>query len=396
MDLALPVHLSTAQLVALTVGLAVGIALGAITGVLMVVENRDRALARRFDLCERLLPTSPRTAEVSAVAWDWYRALQEETARADRAERDIAGLRGALEDSAHDGARLRDEIARVTGDGRAARARADGLLRALLGPRYAHIAAHAPGLLTDDGGEGGDGWQTSARHAGVAPHEFGFVADEFPALLDRLAADPDRRYALLWAGLWAPSEAAWDMDDHTWIADLLDTRTGEVVECNDAAAVVAGWPDLAGLRRRPSAPDGPPPPGDMTLAEVRAGLRLVAAHADMWACLAVYPGAALGRYSLSVELVGDVPCAYDFPCVSLDECRAVLDGGHDEWENQWQRVQRREREWQQRRASAWDAAGHSDEDGEEADDPCITFCPSPAFAGGEPCNCAAFRSATST
>ncbi len=76
MDLALPVHLTTAQLVALTVGLAVGIALGAITGVLMVVENRDRALARRFDLFERLLPGSPSTAEVSAVAWDWYRALQ--------------------------------------------------------------------------------------------------------------------------------------------------------------------------------------------------------------------------------------------------------------------------------------------------------------------------------
>jgi len=92
MDLALPVHLSTAQLVALTVGLAVGIALGAITGVLMVVENRDRALARRFDLFERLLPSSPRTAEVSAVAWDWYRALQEETARADRAERHIAEM----------------------------------------------------------------------------------------------------------------------------------------------------------------------------------------------------------------------------------------------------------------------------------------------------------------
>ena len=92
MDLALPVHLSTAQLVALAVGLAVGIALGAITGVLMVVENRDRALARRFDLFERLLPSSPRTSEVSAVAWDWYRALQEETARADRAERHIAEM----------------------------------------------------------------------------------------------------------------------------------------------------------------------------------------------------------------------------------------------------------------------------------------------------------------
>ncbi len=311
------------------------------------------------------------------------------------AEGEIARLTADLREAGDDSADARDEIARVTGGGRAARARVDGLLRALLGPRYAHIAAHAPGLLTDDR-DAARGWQASARHAGVAPHEFGFVADEFPALLDRLAADPDGRYALLWAGLWSPSEAAWDADDHTWIADLRDTRTGEVVECNDAAAVVAGWPDLAGLRRRPSAPDGPPPPGDMTLAEVRAGLRLVAAHADMWACLAVYPGAALGRYSLSVELVGDVPCAYDFPCVSLDECRAVLDGGHDEWENQWQRVQRREREWQQRRASAWDAAGHSDEDGEEADDPCITFCPSPAFAGGEPCNCAAFRRATST
>jgi len=92
MDLALPVHLSTAQLVALAVGLAVGIALGAITGVLMVVENRDRALARRFDLCERLLPGSPRTAEVSAVAWDWYRALQEEKARAARTARYIAAL----------------------------------------------------------------------------------------------------------------------------------------------------------------------------------------------------------------------------------------------------------------------------------------------------------------
>ncbi len=92
MDLALPVHLTTAQLVALTVGLAVGIALGTITGVLMVVENRDRALARRFDLFERLLPGSPSTAEVSAVAWDWYRALQEEKTRADRAERHVAAL----------------------------------------------------------------------------------------------------------------------------------------------------------------------------------------------------------------------------------------------------------------------------------------------------------------
>ena len=59
MDLALPVHLTTAQLVALTVGLALGLALGAITGVLMVVENRDRTLARRFDLFERLLSGSP-------------------------------------------------------------------------------------------------------------------------------------------------------------------------------------------------------------------------------------------------------------------------------------------------------------------------------------------------
>ena len=97
MDLALPVHLTTAQLGALTVGLAVGIALGAITGVLMVVENRDRALARRFDLFERLLPDSPRTAEVSAVAWDWYRALQEEKERANRAERHIAGMQAAAD-----------------------------------------------------------------------------------------------------------------------------------------------------------------------------------------------------------------------------------------------------------------------------------------------------------
>jgi len=97
MDLALPVHLTTAQLVALTVGLAVGIAMGAITGVLMVVENRDRALARRFDLFERLLPHSPRTAEVSAVAWEWYRALQEEKERADRAERHSAGMQAAAD-----------------------------------------------------------------------------------------------------------------------------------------------------------------------------------------------------------------------------------------------------------------------------------------------------------
>ncbi len=58
----------------------------------MVVENRDRALARRFDLCERLLPGSPRTAEVSAVAWDWYRARQEEKARAAPTARYIAAL----------------------------------------------------------------------------------------------------------------------------------------------------------------------------------------------------------------------------------------------------------------------------------------------------------------
>jgi hypothetical protein len=92
MDLALPVHLTTVHLVTLALGLTSGIALGAITGVLMVVENRDRALARRFDLFERLLPGSPQTAEVSAVAWDWYRALQEEKARADRAERHVAAL----------------------------------------------------------------------------------------------------------------------------------------------------------------------------------------------------------------------------------------------------------------------------------------------------------------
>jgi hypothetical protein len=92
MDPALPVHLTTAQLVALTVGLALGLALGAITGVLMVVENRDRTLARRFDLFERLLPPSPQTAEVSAVAWEWYRALQEEKTRVDRAERHVAAL----------------------------------------------------------------------------------------------------------------------------------------------------------------------------------------------------------------------------------------------------------------------------------------------------------------
>ncbi len=308
----------------------------------------------------------------------------------DCAREEIARLTADPREAGGDSAGVRDEIARVTGDGRAAHARADGLLRALLGPRYDHIAAHAPGLLTDER-DATLKWQTSARHAGVAPHEFGFVADEFPALLDRLAADPDGCYALLWAGLWSPSEAAWDTDDHTWIADLRDTRTGEVVECNDAAAVVAGWPDLAGLPRRPSAPDGPPPPGDMTLAEVRAGLRLVDAHADMWACLAVYPGAIHSRYSLSLELVSDVPCAYDFSCVSLDECRAVLDGGPAAWEDQRRRAQGREREWQRRRAGAWDAGGQSDEDGEEADDPCITFCPSPAFAGGEPCTCAAFR-----
>jgi len=104
MDLALPVHLTTAPLVTLALGLAVGIAVGAITGVLKVVENRDRALARRFDLCERLLPHSPRTAEVSAVAWDWYRALQEEKARAARTARYIAAL------EAHQAAaRARDE-----------------------------------------------------------------------------------------------------------------------------------------------------------------------------------------------------------------------------------------------------------------------------------------------
>ena len=111
MNLALPVHLTTAQFVALTVGLAVGIALGAITGVLMVMENRDRALARRFDLFERLLPGSPRTAEVSAVAWDWYRALQEEKARAARTARYIAAL------EAHQAAaRARDDSGACTTD----------------------------------------------------------------------------------------------------------------------------------------------------------------------------------------------------------------------------------------------------------------------------------------
>jgi len=111
MGLALPVHLTTAQLVALAVGLALGIALGAITGVVMVVENRDRALARRFDLFERLLPASPRTAEVSAVAWDWYRALQEEKARAARTARYIAAL------EAHQAAaRARDDSGACTTD----------------------------------------------------------------------------------------------------------------------------------------------------------------------------------------------------------------------------------------------------------------------------------------
>jgi len=98
MDLTLPVHLSTAQLVTLALGLAIGIALGAITGVLMTVENRDRALARRSDLFERLLPGSPQTAEVSAVAWDWDRALQEEKARADRAARYIAQLQADIDE----------------------------------------------------------------------------------------------------------------------------------------------------------------------------------------------------------------------------------------------------------------------------------------------------------
>jgi len=47
MDLALPVHLTTAPLVALTVGLALGIALGAITGVLGEDARRPGRAARR-------------------------------------------------------------------------------------------------------------------------------------------------------------------------------------------------------------------------------------------------------------------------------------------------------------------------------------------------------------
>jgi len=191
----------------------------------------------------------------------------------------------------------------------------------------------------------------------VAPHECGFVAAEFPALLDRLSGDPHGRYALLWAGLWAPSEWAWNADDHTWIADLLDRRTGEAVECNDATAVLSGWPDLAALQRRPAAPDGPPPPGAMTLAEVRIALGLVAAHAAAWTCLAVDPGTAVGRYSLYLEGHGagdgdDGALGYDFPCLSLAECRAVLGGGPNAWEGQWRRTRERHAAWERQR-DAW-------------------------------------------
>lgn len=246
------------------------------------------------------------------------------------------------------------ELERVGGNWLAGRTRAAALMRVLLGPRYAHIAAHAPDLLTDER-DPALGWQVSDRHARVAAHECGFVADEFPALLDHLSGDPSGRYALLWAGRWSPSESAWGADADTWIADLLDLPTGEVVECNDATAVMAGWPDLAALHRQPDERDGPPPPGEMTLAEVRVALGLLADRADAWTCLAVDPGTAVGRYSLYLEGHGsseDDARGYDFPCVSLDECQAVLTGGPAEWKAQWQRAQERTQEWQHR-CDAW-------------------------------------------
>jgi len=280
------------------------------------------------------------------------------------AEREIAGLRADLQvaedDRAYAHAELEHaaiahaELERVGGNWMAGRTRAAALMRVLLGPRYGHIAAHAPDLLTDER-DPALGWQVSDRHARVAAHECGFVADEFPALLDRLSGDPSGRYALMWADLWSPSESAWEADADTWIADLLDLRTGEVVECNDATAVMAGWPDLAALHRRPDERDGPPPPGDMTLAEVRVALGLFADRTDAWTCLAVDPGTAVGRYSLYLEGHGsneDDARGYDFPCVSLDECQAVLIGGPTEWKAQWQRAQERIQEWEQRR-DAW-------------------------------------------
>jgi len=279
------------------------------------------------------------------------------------AEREIARLRADRQEAEDDGACTHDELERVGGAWLAARTRAGELMRALLGPRYAHIAAHAPRLLTDER-DVALGWQPSDRHARVAAHECGFVADEFPALLDHLSGDPSGRYALLWAGRWSPSEGAWNADADTWIADLLDRRTGEVVECNDATAVITGWPDLAALHRQPDEWDGPPPPGAMILAEVRVALGLLADRTDAWACRAVNPGTAVGRYSLYLEGHGsseDDARGYDFPCVSLAECRAVLTGGPAEWKAQGQRAQERTQEWQRRR-DAWKRDARDGED----------------------------------
>ncbi len=316
-----------------------------------VTQPRWRLPALTRARAERERETAHLTAELGTLR-GWADQAQTWIAWA---EGEITGLRAALREAEDDRACAHDELERVGGTWLAARTRAGELMRALLGPRYAHIAAHAPRLLTDER-DVALGWQPSDRHARVAAHECGFVADECPALLDRLAADPHGRYALLWAGLWAPSERAWDTDDHTWVADLLDRRTGEVVECNDATAVLAGWPDLAALHRRPAAPDGPPPPGEMTLAEVREALRLVAAHAAVWTCLAVDPGAAIGRYSLYLEGHGgqgtDGARGYDFPCMSLDECRAVLGAGPDAWESQGRRTRERHADGEHRRA-AW-------------------------------------------
>ncbi len=66
------------------------------------------------------------------------------------AEREIARLRADLQEAEDYRADTHAERERVGATWMAARTRAIALMRALLGPRYAHIAAHAPRLLTDE------------------------------------------------------------------------------------------------------------------------------------------------------------------------------------------------------------------------------------------------------
>jgi len=259
-------------------------------------------------------------------------------------------LRDELREGTHLTDSLRDDLLRAINDRRAERARNDRLLRVLLGPRYAYIAAHAPHLLTDvraaDDHIDND---PDDRHARVDVQDFGFVADEFPHFLALLDDGPLARYTLHWAGLWSPSDDTGYSNESTWIVDLLDLRTGEIVECNDAAACTAAWPDLAAFHRHPYARTNPPPPGEMTLADVRAAL-MITTRADGWTGLSIDQGSVTGHYSFYLEGYSErAPHAYDFPCVSLRECRLVLEGGADEWEQQWLRSQERLRAWKRLR-----------------------------------------------